>query len=511
MSLDTAAACRGLSLTEIIVVIILITVTLVPMLGFFSEALERSAIIERKLTMVHLGESLMEEILSREFSDPANPYHLGLEEGNWADVQRKDYDDVDDYSGWNRFSSAGESTTGSSVETAYSFPPRQTGAVNAVYDGSSITGNDILEEAGDEESVFSDFARQVVVQTEGDALEQVKEITLPFVPASMVMDPGGRELLIAGTDGKLARIDSVRGEVIQQTAIAGAGQLALDVSTDGEIMAVGDRKHGNLYLFEKSGLRMMGATVEIGITPEIVLFSPDMRYIHVLSSSPGAWEQWMIPAMQRTAGITLETSPTSAVLAPDGGQLFTLDGDAGTVGYYDVGDQAPVSRPFSTLVPGGQSMSYLPEMEILAVLGSPGVPTRVIDSKDGSIIKSIGFAETPSTMVACTRWKACLSMFHATLELVVLDGNVLADPAVTDPEVHLFTAGTLTPSSSFSPGWCRIAPGDGLIIVGERDGQRAQVIRPGCRIKQVTVSVLDRTGICPPVDLTATLTERRSR
>lgn len=507
----TPAVSRGLTLAEIIVVIVLISITLVPMLGFFSEALERSAVIERKLTMVHLGESLLEEVLSRDFSDPANPYHLGLEEGEWPDVQRKGYDDVDDYSGWNRFSSLGVPTTGVSVELAYSFPPRLAGAVNVAYDGSSVTDTDVLEEAGDEVSVFKDFVRQVLVETEGDAVEQVKEITLPFVPASMVMDPGGRELLIAGESGTVARIDPVTGETVQQVTIPGAGRLSLDVSSDGEMLAVGDSGRNRLFMLEKSGLRMVGATVEIGITPEIVLFSPNMRYVHVLGRSPGEWEQWMLPAMQKTAGITLETAPSSAVLIPDGGQLFTLDEDSGTVRCYDVGDRAPVARPFSTPVPGGQSMAYLPGAGILVMIGSPGVPTRVIDPEDGSVVKSLDFAETPSAIAACTRWEACFAVFPVSLELAILDGSALGDPAIAGEEAHRSQARILTPSSTFTPGWCRVAPGDGLIVVGERNGQGALVLRPGRRIKQITVTVLDRTGICPPVDLTVTLTEHGSR
>lgn len=88
-------AQRGLSLIELVAVISVMMVAIPPLTGLYTEVASGSVDDTYQSAALTLAESLMEEIVSRDFEDP------DLEQGSFGteEERRRGYDDVDDYDG----------------------------------------------------------------------------------------------------------------------------------------------------------------------------------------------------------------------------------------------------------------------------------------------------------------------------------------------------------------------------------------------------------------------------
>lgn len=103
---------RGVSLVELIVFIVVVTVGLAGVLSVFHLAVRDSADPLWRKTSLALAEAMMEDILSKDFqNDPADPDNTSSTLGCTpttplpcpanANLLRANYNDVDDYKGWN--------------------------------------------------------------------------------------------------------------------------------------------------------------------------------------------------------------------------------------------------------------------------------------------------------------------------------------------------------------------------------------------------------------------------
>ncbi|MBU1006299.1 MAG: type II secretion system GspH family protein [Candidatus Omnitrophica bacterium] len=97
----------GITLIEIVMVMVLIGLVVPPLLGMFSDVTKKSAQAELISTANSLARSLLEEIVSKEYdengSSPwSNP--LGPDSG---ESSRNNYDDMDDFDGFSESSISG--------------------------------------------------------------------------------------------------------------------------------------------------------------------------------------------------------------------------------------------------------------------------------------------------------------------------------------------------------------------------------------------------------------------
>lgn len=94
---------HGLTLVELVVVIVILGIALAAMAPFIANGSGRSADVLLETQAVALGQSYMDEILSKRFADGASPGGIPPYVGPCAlateEAQRIDYDDVDDYHG----------------------------------------------------------------------------------------------------------------------------------------------------------------------------------------------------------------------------------------------------------------------------------------------------------------------------------------------------------------------------------------------------------------------------
>lgn len=90
---------RGLSLIEILVFMVIVSVGLSGMLSTFQVTLQRSAdpLIQRQ--MLAVAESLLDEILTRDFAPAADSFVPSSKACDTFRVERAQYDDVADYDG----------------------------------------------------------------------------------------------------------------------------------------------------------------------------------------------------------------------------------------------------------------------------------------------------------------------------------------------------------------------------------------------------------------------------
>ncbi|MDD5131082.1 MAG: prepilin-type N-terminal cleavage/methylation domain-containing protein [bacterium] len=97
----------GFTLAEILVAVVVITVALVPLITVMGQGVKRSKDPQRITVANMLAQDLMEEIMCKKFDeDPTNPdttARLGPDslESRSGNPTSRNYDDVDDYDGFN--------------------------------------------------------------------------------------------------------------------------------------------------------------------------------------------------------------------------------------------------------------------------------------------------------------------------------------------------------------------------------------------------------------------------
>ncbi|MDD5491814.1 MAG: prepilin-type N-terminal cleavage/methylation domain-containing protein [bacterium] len=99
--------CSGFTLAEVLVAVVVITVALVPLISVLGQGVKRAKDPQRITVANMLAQDLMEEILCKKFDeDPTNPdttARLGPDsfETRSGTPTSRNYDDVDDYDGYN--------------------------------------------------------------------------------------------------------------------------------------------------------------------------------------------------------------------------------------------------------------------------------------------------------------------------------------------------------------------------------------------------------------------------
>jgi len=88
----------GFTLIGLITVITISAIALPPMMIGFNAWLDSAHQAERMESAVQLAVDMMDEILAKDFCDPA--YGYGSFGTGWDEDERIEYDDVDDYHGW---------------------------------------------------------------------------------------------------------------------------------------------------------------------------------------------------------------------------------------------------------------------------------------------------------------------------------------------------------------------------------------------------------------------------
>lgn len=96
---------KGLTLIEILISVVILTIALVPFLGVFTGGVKGGGNAQRIIVGTNLAQDLMEEILSNQFdedpSDLTPPGQLGPEPNeDRTNMPPNDFDDVDDYNGY---------------------------------------------------------------------------------------------------------------------------------------------------------------------------------------------------------------------------------------------------------------------------------------------------------------------------------------------------------------------------------------------------------------------------
>lgn len=87
---------RGMTLIEVILFIVIVSVGLAGVLSAFNVATAKSADPMVRKQALTLAEQMMEEILAKEFANPAGGFNPATP-GNPAQAERPDFDDVGDY------------------------------------------------------------------------------------------------------------------------------------------------------------------------------------------------------------------------------------------------------------------------------------------------------------------------------------------------------------------------------------------------------------------------------
>ncbi|MFH1904929.1 MAG: prepilin-type N-terminal cleavage/methylation domain-containing protein [bacterium] len=111
---------RGMTLIEIIIVIVVLSIAMLPLLIMFSNVVAKSAEGQFVPTATLLGQDLIEEIESKRYDENTDPpwtVTLGPEEAT-----RDDYDDVDDFKGYSEDPISGYPNYSSSVDVYYVEP-----------------------------------------------------------------------------------------------------------------------------------------------------------------------------------------------------------------------------------------------------------------------------------------------------------------------------------------------------------------------------------------------------
>jgi len=94
-------ATGGFTLIELIVTVVVAGIAILALITVFQESLKNMERQRGLLSANLLAEDLMNEIRSKEYTDPRFPTNFGPE--TWAgETNRLNYDDVDDYAGWFR-------------------------------------------------------------------------------------------------------------------------------------------------------------------------------------------------------------------------------------------------------------------------------------------------------------------------------------------------------------------------------------------------------------------------
>ncbi|TSA10255.1 MAG: type II secretion system protein [Deltaproteobacteria bacterium] len=93
---------RGISLVEILMVIVVMAIAIPPLISFIGSGTVKIVDSERRMVALGLAQGLMEEIKSQHYDEKAAPpysYPLGPDTGENAG-DKATFDDMDDYDGW---------------------------------------------------------------------------------------------------------------------------------------------------------------------------------------------------------------------------------------------------------------------------------------------------------------------------------------------------------------------------------------------------------------------------
>ena len=97
----SAAARRGFTMAEAAVAMVIVSVLLVAALRATSASALTQYKTAEKATGLALAQGLMSDIIALPYQEPSGTPNFGLETGESA-TNRANYDDVDDYNGWNQ-------------------------------------------------------------------------------------------------------------------------------------------------------------------------------------------------------------------------------------------------------------------------------------------------------------------------------------------------------------------------------------------------------------------------
>ncbi len=118
---------RGMTLIEIIIVIVVLSIAMLPLLVMYSNVVSKSAEGQFVPTAALLGQDLIEEIESKYYDEvqvagSGPPWtlkqNLGIDAGEVA-VNKNTFDDVDDFKDWTESTISGYPNYSSSVEVYY--------------------------------------------------------------------------------------------------------------------------------------------------------------------------------------------------------------------------------------------------------------------------------------------------------------------------------------------------------------------------------------------------------
>jgi MSHA pilin protein MshD len=90
---------RGLTLVETVVAVLLVSLTFVAALHAVGASSRSQRLATDRSTALMLAEDLMGEIMAVHYGDPDGSVTIGRD-GSESAVNRMDFDDVDDYDGW---------------------------------------------------------------------------------------------------------------------------------------------------------------------------------------------------------------------------------------------------------------------------------------------------------------------------------------------------------------------------------------------------------------------------
>jgi len=227
---------RGFTLVEIIITISLLTVVVAPIVTAFMVGMKSTDNIQKDFNMEVLAEELMNEIMSRDYEDRINYGSIGKEDG---EINRRDFDDIDDYDGFFEDYGAISDISGD-IQDQYSDYKRKVEIYNA--NGQRISAADGLEFVPEKLAYFPDVLTNITLSRDGNRMFAVNnsnkalivanpfsgtietQVTLPDLPLNIATTPDSKIIYVNYGDnmevysyslGELNLIRTFSGEALQ--------------------------------------------------------------------------------------------------------------------------------------------------------------------------------------------------------------------------------------------------------------------------------------------------------
>lgn len=510
----SGASAAGFTVLEVVLALAVLSITMGPLLSAFYFFSSSSSSSNHKMAMTVLAEDMLEEIISRELSDPGCPFEFGPEEKEKesGDPKRILFNDIDDYCGY---------TSGSCPQ--------------------DMLGNDL--------PAYTDYQVEVTVTLtcrNGGPFASATTLAVPFVtgetlefdgvgkPHSLAVSEYGESIYVSleGT-GRVAHVKRAYDE--DQDTYRHQVDPAIDIRTGDEphgvalsplgnelFVAASAETSGAMCVFPLDEIILGGTTLEVGENPELItcvcpssndLFAyvtindqidpkePELKKIDLTG-----WPPRVIDGET----ISLTGAPGDLVASPKGDRVFLCvdENGSGKVLCIDPKDSSSVKLSESFKFP--LALEVDSRGEVLFVVEQSMVTAYVIpvenqaDKYEQIDSKTLWFAGDPSAAARSPDDGFLAASSGSVIAFIDISRIHEKDAGKRklftheDWKIEDVSSGGSLSSLAFSPSGDRLyaaSPGDNILYILE-DARVSQEIK---------VYVKDRTNQCREIVLSATV------